>query len=155
MGIFKSDGSRVTKSGVPTSAINALDLPKVLSEDLWRTRSYGKTDPKPEGSVRVLLARAGKVMTQRQINDLFPPASVSDVAPNTGGIAGGDVVTITGESLDGATGVNFGGVAGTEFAVTDDTEITVTTPAHAAGAVDVEIVDDGGNVTVVGGFTYA
>lgn len=155
MGIYNQAGDRITKSTVPTSTGDPLDAPLVLDEDLYSTRSYGRTDPKPEGSVRTLLARANTVTTQRALNKLFPPASVSEVAPNTGGVAGGDVVTITGESLDGATGVNFGGVAGTAFEVTDDTELTVTTPAHAAGAVDVEVVDDGGNVTVVGGFTYA
>lgn len=154
MGIYNAAGDRITKSTVPTSAGDALDNPVVLDEDLYRTRSYGPTDPKPEGSVRTLLAKAGAVTTQRLLNKLFPLASVSGVSPASGDAAGGTVVTITGESLDGATAVNFGGNPGTSFTVVSDSELTVTTPAGVAGAVDVEVVDDGGNVTVSGGFTY-
>jgi hypothetical protein len=39
--------------------------------------------------------------------------------------------------------------------VTDATHIAVTTPAHAAGAVDVIVQSPGGNVTKTGAFTYA
>lgn len=154
MGIFKNDGTRLTKTSVATSAIDPLDEPKVLSDDLYTTRPYGRTDPKAEGSIRTLLARAGAVMTQRQINALFPAASVSEIAPNSGPAAGGTVVTITGEGLDGVTAVNFGGVAGTALNVVSDTEVTVTTAAVAAGVVDVDVVDDSGTVTVTGGYTF-
>lgn len=155
MGIYKADGSRVTKSGFPTTAIPALDLPKVVSEDLFDTRAYGLGDERPEGSIKRLLVKAGAVLTQRQINNLFPLATIADVSPANGAAAGGDVVTITGTDLDGATSVTFGGVAGTAFEVVSAEEITVTTPAHAAGAVDVVVVDDAGSVTETGGFTYA
>jgi hypothetical protein len=154
VGIFTNDGTRVTKSGVPLTDIDPLDVPKELTEDLYSTRSYGQTDPKPEGSVRSLLARAGAVFTQRELNRLFPPVSVSEVSPASGPAVGGTVVTITGESLDGVTAVNFGGTAGTNLEVVSDTEVNVTTPAGVAGAVDVEVVDDSGSATETGGYTY-
>jgi len=156
VGVFKSaDGTRVTKTTVPTTAIDPLDLPKVISEDLYDTRSYGASDAVPEGSIKRLLLKAGAIVTQRYLNTLFPLATVSEISPANGAAAGGTVVTITGSDLDGVTAVNFDGVAGTALTVTDDDEITVTTPAGTAGPADVELVDDAGNVTVTGGFTYA
>lgn len=72
----------------------------------------------------------------------------------TGVAAGGDNVVITGGGFTGATGVTFGGVAGTAFTVDSDTQISVTTPAHAAGAVDVVIQGITPACTLTGVFTY-
>lgn len=80
---------------------------------------------------------------------------VNAVEPSNGKAAGGDRVAVKGDGLVDATSVTFGGVAGTSFDVIDDNEIHVVTPAHAAGAVDVVVVDADGNGTKVGGFTYA
>ena len=54
-------------------------------------------------------------------------------------------MTITGTGFLGATGVNFGTDAGTNFTVVSATEITVTSPAHAAGSVDVTVDNTGGS----------
>lgn len=155
MGIFKQDGTRVAKTAWPTSAVDPLDVPKVLTADLYDTRSYGRGDTTPEGSIKRLLARAGSVVTQRQINDLYPLATITGVSPATGPAAGGTVVTITGTDLDGVTAVQFDGVAGTALSVTDDDELVVTTPAGTVGPADVTVVDDAGNVTKVAAYTYA
>lgn len=155
MGVFKADGTRLTKSTVPTSAVDPLDVPKVISVDLFDTKRYSLTDPVPEGSMKRLLVRAGTVLTQRQINDLFPAATIDSIAPATGGVGGGTVVTITGSELDGVTSVTFNGVAGTALQVLSSTQLKVTTPAVSAGVRDVVLVDDGGNVTKTGGFTFA
>lgn len=97
----------------------------------------------------------------------FDAAGVDDDAPSsvvlspvTGGIAGGTVVTITGDNLVGVTSVTFGGIAGTALDVSGATKntdgtILVTTPAVAAGAKDVVLVDAAGNTTLTGGFTFA
>ncbi|MBH0054920.1 IPT/TIG domain-containing protein [Salinibacterium sp. SWN139] len=79
--------------------------------------------------------------------------TVSAMSPDLGPIAGGTDVTITGTGFTGATGVTFDGDAGTSFSVVSDTEITVTSPAHAAGAVDVVVEHAGGDVSA-GDFTY-
>lgn len=82
-------------------------------------------------------------------------AAVKSVAPNTGGIAGGTAVTISGSNFTGATGATFGGNAATAFAVSNDTTITCTTPAHAAGAVPVVVTHPDGDFTLASGFTYS
>jgi hypothetical protein len=70
------------------------------------------------------------------------PTTVGSITPLTGGAAGGTVVTIPGTHLDEVTAVHFGsGNAGTSFSVNGaGTSITVTTPAHAAGAVDIGLI---------------
>ncbi len=70
--------------------------------------------------------------------------SVSDVSPNTGPIAGGTSVEITGTGFTDATSVSFGGVA-TDFAVNDDSSITAISPtAEDGGPVDVTVTSLGG-----------
>jgi len=72
-------------------------------------------------------------------------AVASSLNPTSGTEAGGTVVTITGSGFLGATGVSFDGLDGTAFTVVNDTTITVTTPAHAAGTVDVIVEDPTGD----------
>lgn len=80
---------------------------------------------------------------------------VTGLEPETGAAAGGDVVRIYADNIEGTTGVTFGGVAGTALDVNEDAGyLDVTTPAHAAGAVDVVVTDATGSDTVTGGFTY-
>ena len=83
--------------------------------------------------------------------------TVSAVNPNAGPIAGGTSVTITGTNFTGATAVSFGGTAATSFAVVSATSITATSPAHAAGAVDVTVTTPNGTSATSASdtFTYA
>jgi hypothetical protein len=74
----------------------------------------------------------------------LPAPSITEVAPGTGSAAGGAVITITGANLSGATAVSFGGTAASSFTVVSATQITATTPAHAAGSVDLQVTTAGG-----------
>lgn len=85
---------------------------------------------------------------------ISPPSHPASITPATGAAAGGTSVTINGDDFTGATGVTFGGVAATGFTLVSDDQITCTTPAHAAGPVDVVVVDPDGNGTLTAGFTY-
>ncbi len=84
-----------------------------------------------------------------------PPApTVASIAPNHGSVIGGEVVTIAGTNLTGASKVAFGATeiacAGTVATckVESATEIKATTPAHAAGSVDVRVTTSGGTSAV-------
>ena len=84
-----------------------------------------------------------------------PPPIVSSVTPNSGPTAGGTSVTISGSGLQPGAGVVMGGAAATNVSVTSATQITATTPAHAAGAVNVVVTNpDGQAGTLTNGFTY-
>ena len=65
--------------------------------------------------------------------------TVSAMSPTEGPTAGGTTVTITGTGFTGATAVEFGTTPAL-FTVDSDTEITATSPAGAAGPVDVTVV---------------
>jgi hypothetical protein len=80
------------------------------------------------------------------------PPTVTGVSPSSGATLGGTAVTITGTRFTGATGVTFGGVAATNVTVVDPNTITATTPAHAAGAVNVVVASERGSGT--GAYTY-
>ncbi|MBN1419548.1 MAG: IPT/TIG domain-containing protein [Planctomycetes bacterium] len=84
---------------------------------------------------------------------VFP--AVASVEPSSGPIEGGTAVTITGENFAAGAGVRFGGEPATDVVVASATEITCTTPAHAAGAVEVEVRNpDGRAGTLAEAFTY-
>ncbi|MEI6246461.1 MAG: IPT/TIG domain-containing protein, partial [Acidobacteriota bacterium] len=80
--------------------------------------------------------------------------TVTAISPTSDTTAGGLEVALTGTNLTGATGVTFGGTAATNVVVVSATSITATTPAHAAGAVNVVVTTAGGSGTLTNGFTY-
>ena len=81
--------------------------------------------------------------------------SVSSLSPNTGSTAGGTPTTITGSNFSAGAGVSFGGVSATNVSVINSSTITATTPAHAAGSVNVTVTNaDGQAGTLINGFTY-
>ena len=84
-----------------------------------------------------------------------PAPVVTGVSPNSDNIAGGTVVTITGTGFQPAATVTFGGAPATNVTVVNATTITATTPAHAAGVVNVVVTNfDGQSGTLGDGFTY-
>ncbi len=84
-----------------------------------------------------------------------PAPTVTSISPTNGTTAGGTSVTITGTGfLTGAT-VSIGGTAATNVNVVGSTSITATTPAHAAGAVNVVVTNtDAQAGTLTNGYTY-
>jgi hypothetical protein len=82
--------------------------------------------------------------------------TVSATAPTGGPLAGGTAVTISGTGfLAGAT-VTIGGTAATGVVFVSSTSLSATTPAHAAGPVNVVVTNaDSQTGTGVSLFTYA
>jgi hypothetical protein len=86
---------------------------------------------------------------------LFQALGVTSVDPNTGTTAGGQRVTVRGSGFVNGATVTFGGAAGTSVTFVDSTTLTVTTPAHAAGIVDVAVTIPGpASATLTGGYFY-
>ncbi|HET7213288.1 MAG TPA: IPT/TIG domain-containing protein [Terriglobia bacterium] len=84
-----------------------------------------------------------------------PTPTVSSVSPNSGSTNGGTSVTITGTNFAAGATVTFGGTAASSVSVRSSTSIIATTPAHAAGAVNVVVTNTGGpSATLTNGFNY-
>ncbi|HLK33201.1 MAG TPA: IPT/TIG domain-containing protein, partial [Terriglobales bacterium] len=84
-----------------------------------------------------------------------PPPTLTGVTPNSGDPAGGTAITLAGTNFLSGASVTLGGTAATSVVVVSSTQITAVTPAHAAGAVDVKVLNpDGGNALLARGFTY-
>lgn len=125
---------------------------RVVNADIYQKFTQ---DGGPFEGATELLYHQGQVVTEDDINALYKTATVTSISPNTGAAAGGTVVTIDGTDLAGVEGVTFGGTAGTSLQRISKTRIKVTTPAKTAGAYNVVVQDDAGNVTVTNGFTYS
>ncbi len=63
-------------------------------------------------------------------------------------------MTITGTNFLAPATVTLGGTAATAVAVSSASTITATTPAHAAGAVDVVVQSNAQTATLAGGYFY-
>ncbi|HTM89353.1 MAG TPA: IPT/TIG domain-containing protein [Terriglobales bacterium] len=82
--------------------------------------------------------------------------TVTSVSPNSGPTGGGTTVTIGGTNFLSGAGVSFGGTAASNVTVVNSTSITATTPAHAAGTVNLVVTNtDGQSGTLTNGFNYA
>jgi hypothetical protein len=88
---------------------------------------------------------------------VIPPASITAVSPNTGSTGGSTPVTITGTGFQSGATVALDGTAleRRDVYVRNSTTIHFSTPAHAAGTVDVVVTNPGGQADrLTGGYTY-
>lgn len=83
------------------------------------------------------------------------PLSVASIAPISGSVNGGTVVTVTGTGLSAVSSVQFGGVPGTSLSVVSDSKVTVVAPARSAGPVAVTVIAGGSSTTLPNGFVYS
>lgn len=83
-----------------------------------------------------------------------PVPTFTGIAPASGSTTGGTTVTITGTGFTGASAITFDSTDASSFTVNSATQITATTPAHAAGAVNVAVTTGGGTATGTGAYTY-
>jgi uncharacterized protein (TIGR03382 family) len=77
------------------------------------------------------------------------------VTPASGPTSGGTQLTLSGNGFAPGATVTVGGVNATNLVVASETSLTATTPAHAAGAVDVVVTNPNGAVArLANAFTY-
>ncbi|MGA9768285.1 MAG: alkaline phosphatase family protein, partial [Blastocatellia bacterium] len=102
----------------------------------------------------------GAAATAPNMLDLFdtstsPAPAISSISPNSGTTNGGTSATISGSGFTTGATVSFGGSPATNINVTNGASITATTPAHAAGIVNVAVTNTNGlRSTLSGGYTY-
>jgi hypothetical protein len=147
----------LARAALPVTAIVEGDPLFRVDADLHIGVAHDPNNPKADRSKggRRLFRKAGQVVRKSVLDAAYDPASVTAVAPATGALAGGTVVTLTGTALDGATGATVGGAAATAFSVLSRTQVRFTTPAGTAGAKPIVVTDDSGSPTLTSAFTYA
>ena len=85
-----------------------------------------------------------------------PAPTVTAISPGSGPSSGGTPVTITGTGFLTGSMVKLGGTAATGVTVVSSTSITATTPAHAAGVVNVVVTNaEEQSGTLTNGYTYS
>ena len=135
--------------GLGPEALAALDLDG--SGRLALVTANGNTGGSPAGNDITVLAVAGG---DRPVVSPISPNPTS-VSPSSGPIAGGTSVAIAGTNFVKGATATFGSTAATNVVVVSATEITATTPAHAAGAVDVVVTNPNKKSgTLTNGYTY-
>lgn len=83
--------------------------------------------------------------------------SIGSIYPESGPVAGGTSLTVSGSGLLQLTGIQFNDTAATSMTITSDNQLTVVTPpAAVAGAVDVTFLGPAGTGVYyeMGGYTY-
>ena len=73
--------------------------------------------------------------------DTNPAPTVTSVAPTSGATTGGNTVTIKGTNFVATPTVYFDLIAAPTVNVVNSTTLTVVTPAHAAGVVNITVVN--------------
>jgi hypothetical protein len=148
---FGGPGTTVTFGGVaaPVTGGSATSLQVTTPSHAAGAVDVVVTNPDAQAATKP----AGFAYTEIPPPNRAP--TITSIDPSTGPAAGGTPVTITGTFFGGpGTTVKFDGVL---VAVTggSSTSLQVTTPAHAAGAVDVVVTNpDNQFATSGGGFTY-
>ena len=80
--------------------------------------------------------------------------ALTSVTPSSGSTAGGSAVVLKGDSFRTGATVSIGGSGAGNVVVDRSTRITATTPAHAAGPVNVVVTNPGPSGSNAVSFTY-
>ncbi len=81
-------------------------------------------------------------------------ARINAVSPPNGSIGGGAVVKVYGSGFKKGVKVHFGSLVANGIKVVHSGLLTVVTPAHAAGPVNVDLIDGSDSDTLLDGYDY-
>ena len=108
---------------------------------------------RPAGAVTVTVANGAATATTSFSYVTVP--TVTGISPSSGATTGGTPVVVTGTGFaPSVASVRFGGVDATAVTVINDTSLAAITPAHAAGAVTVDVTTGGGSSSKSSAFSY-
>ncbi len=141
-------GTVVTITGTGLSGVTSVTFGGTASPDVVVVDDETLTvvtPPHVKGLFDVIVVGVGS------LTNAFSFVEVTRVSSRAGTVAGSTPVTITGFGFNAASGVTFGGTAATSVIIVSNASITAVTPAHASGAVDVEVL---GVATGEGLYTY-
>ncbi|MFO0804379.1 MAG: IPT/TIG domain-containing protein [Gemmataceae bacterium] len=101
---------------------------------------YFQGTPSTDWNMSAILQLGQIKSSDFEVVDLTPV--ITSLSVNTGSTAGGDTITIAGKNFSGAAGqlhVLFGTTEASSVTILSDSQLRVTTPARAAGTVDVRV----------------
>jgi len=155
------NGATVAFVELPTNDVFGTPSAKAASTTFVNSTQLTVTTPSAAlaGAVDVVVMNPDRQTVKRASGFTYasgPPApAVTSVSPAVGTTSGGTAVTITGSSFVAGATVRFDGVLATGVGFVSSTTLTATTPAHAAGAVNVTVTNPDLQVgTLVNGFSY-
>lgn len=114
------------------------------------------TPPSSPGTVDVSVGFAGGISNRLPAAFTYVRVpQIVQLSPNSGPVAGGTPVIVTGAGFDTGASVVVGGAAATSVSVQSETELTFLTPAGTKGVADVTITNiDLQGATLGNAFTY-
>ncbi|MDH5581523.1 MAG: IPT/TIG domain-containing protein, partial [Bdellovibrionales bacterium] len=81
--------------------------------------------------------------------------TLTSISPVAGALGGSTLVTLTGTDFRGVTDVYFDGISCSALTQLDSTTVECITPAHAAGAVNITLVNEDDQQTILNNaYTY-
>ncbi len=139
-------GMQVTVGGLPATGV---------SVSPGGTQLTAVTPAHGPGLVNVSVTTPGGSDALGEAYSYVVVPALTDVTPDSGPLAGGTTVTLTGSGFRAGTQVLFGSTPATGVSVNPGgTELTATTPPHPAGAVAVSVSTPGGSAALSAGYTY-
>lgn len=139
-------GANVTFGGIPAEQVTVLNDTTI--EALTPAHAPGAVDV-------VLTSGTGDSTLAGAYTYEAVAPTLTSVAPASGTTEGGTTVALTGTDFAPTATVKVDGVDATSVVVVSSTLITAVTPAHAPGAVNVDVTNpDGLSATLSSGYTY-
>jgi len=148
----------ITGSNFVTGVTVAFDGLNAVVTNSTATAVFVTTPAHAAGAVAVLVTNPDNQSAIQAAAFTFvapPSPSIASVSPGNGLSIGGTGINLTGTNFALGAIVELGGVAAMNVVVISATALTATTPAHAAGQVDVVVrnVDNQSGI-LPNGFTY-
>jgi uncharacterized cupredoxin-like copper-binding protein len=145
-------GASVTIGNVPATDVSVVD-----SGTIRAVTPLGPANEQVGFAVPVKVTNPdSKSASSNLFTYTVPPLAIHAVDPAAGPVSGGTIVTIRGTGFTTAvqTFVTFGGAAATNVQVLDAVTLRATTPAHAAGSVNVAVNIGSSTATATNAFAY-
>ncbi|HYU31849.1 MAG TPA: IPT/TIG domain-containing protein [Thermoanaerobaculia bacterium] len=152
--VLAGDGALACNACPAATTINGVNTQGTLMSYCNNLSPFGSCNTQQVFHPRTIDLITGLVTPKIGIC-VFPAVTVSQTSPNHGLASGGTPVTITGSGFQNGATVTFGGTASPSVTFNNSTQLTATTPAHAAGQVNVVVTNpDTSSGTGTNAFTF-
>ncbi|HLB21641.1 MAG TPA: alkaline phosphatase family protein [Solirubrobacteraceae bacterium] len=148
---LEGGGTAVTLEGTNLGAVTKVSFgtSDASSFTINSDSSITAVSPSGAGNVDVTVANAGGTSASGSFDRFAyvpkgPRPQVSGIAPEAGPSGGGTSVTVGGAGFVGVTAVHFGATAASGYTTESSTSLTATSPALAAGTVNITVTTPNG-----------